>query len=165
MFKVFIYGTLKSTGDAHHLLAGKFDEMKPAKLTGKLYLREEDGIPYITVPGRFILGRGSRDYGRDNTLLTKLEVPSDYSPHEEATFVHGELYFISDYQKLMEILDLFEDFSPGHESEYDRVLYPVSVDNGESYSLSWIYTIANNSAEKTDELVLEGLYFPKDDEI
>jgi gamma-glutamylcyclotransferase (GGCT)/AIG2-like uncharacterized protein YtfP len=158
IFKLFIYGTLRSDGPEHHLLADKFDSMSVAEVNARLYTRVEDGIPYITVPGKFILGRGSHDYTKDASLLEKVVVPAEYTPNETAGWVKGELYTISNYKQLMQILDLFEDFSPGYESEYDRVLYPVRTHEG--VTLAWVYVIANNKAEDGDILIESGFYSP-----
>jgi len=158
MFRLFIYGTLRSDASAHHLLKGKFTQMTPARVAGKLYLRSFDNLPFITVPGKFILARGSRDYTKDFSAQSKVEVPTSYPETPPSAFVHGELYEFADYKTVMSFIDLYEDYTPGHESEYDRVLYPVIPDGSEDYLTCWIYTIAGNHAEKEDVFVATGLY-------
>lgn len=158
VFKLFIYGTLRSDGPEHHLLAGKYDTVVQAEINAKLYTRAEDNIPYITVPGKYILGRGSHDYTKDAAMLSKVEVPEGYEPMKSVGWVKGELYTLSDYKQLMQILDLYEDFSPGYDSEYDRVLYPVKSSTDESFELAWVYVIANNHAEEGDILIDSGFY-------
>ena len=160
IFKLFIYGTLRSDMSEHHLLSGKFDSMSPAKINARLYARIDDGIPYITVPGKFIAARGSHDYTKDAAALTKLEIPVDYKPSGTAGWVTGELYTLSDYKQVMQIIDLFEDFSPGYESEYDRVMYPVQIDGQDTYEMAWVYVIANNHAEEGDIFIESGFYNP-----
>lgn len=134
--------------------------MVSAKINAKLYAREEDGIPYITVPGKYIATRGSHDYTKDAAALSKFTVPDDYKPSEATGWVRGELYTITDYKQLMQIIDLFEDFSPGYESEYDRVLYPVQIEGQVSFEMAWVYVIANNHAEEEDILIESGFYNP-----
>lgn len=158
MFRIFIYGTLRSDASSHHLLKGKFAQVRPAKVSGKLYLREFDQIPFITVSGKYILARGSRDYGKDFAAQEKCTVPDDYLGIRSGEFVHGELYDIADFKTVMSYVDLYEDYSPGHESEYDRVLYPVYVDGDESPVPCWLYTIAGNHAEPEDLRILDGYY-------
>lgn len=158
IFKLFIYGTLRSDGPEHHLLSGKFDSLAEAQINAKLYTRAEDRIPYITVPGKYILARGSHDYTKDAAMLSKVVVPEGYEPMKSIGFVKGELYTISDYKQIMQILDLFEDFSPGYDSEYDRVLYPVRTSADAPFELAWVYVIANNHAEEGDIFVDSGFY-------
>jgi gamma-glutamylcyclotransferase (GGCT)/AIG2-like uncharacterized protein YtfP len=160
IFKLFIYGTLRSDMTEHHLLAGKFDSMVPAKINARLYARSDDGIPYITVPGKFIALRGSHDYTKDAAALTKFPVQEGYEPNDSIGWVRGELYTLSDYKQVMQIIDLFEDFSPGYESEYDRVLYPVLPEGLEAFEMAWVYVIANNHAEEDDIFVESGFYNP-----
>ncbi len=160
IFKLFIYGTLRSDMSEHHLLSSKFDSMFPARVNARLYTRIEDGIPYITVPGKYIAARGSHDYTKDAAALTKFSIPEDYAPQLSAGWVKGELYTLSDYKQVMQIIDLFEDFSPGYESEYDRVMYPIQCEGQESYEMAWVYVIANNHAEEGDIFVESGFYSP-----
>lgn len=160
IFKLFIYGTLRSDMPEHHLLSGKYDTMKPAKVNARLFARIEDGIPYITVPGKFISARGSHDYTKDAAALTKITVPDEYTPSEAAGWVTGELYTLSDFKQVMQIIDLFEDFSPGYESEYDRVMYPIQVEGQDNFEMAWVYVIANNHAEEGDIFIESGFYNP-----
>lgn len=158
IFKIFIYGTLRSDGPENHLLKNRYSSLVKAQIHAKLYLRAEDDIPYITVPGKYIAGRGSHDYTKDAALIKKLELPTDYSPDPNSTMVSGELYELTDYTQIMQLLDLYEDFSPGYESEYDRVLYPVKRAGSDEYEYSWVYVIANNHAEPEDKLIESGIY-------
>jgi hypothetical protein len=144
----------------HHLLSGKFDSMSAAKINAKLFTRIDDGIPYITVPGKFIAARGSHDYTKDAAALTKLIVPENYEPSGSAGWVKGELYTLSDYKQVMQIIDLFEDFSPGYESEYDRVMYPIQFEGQQNFEMAWVYVIANNHAEEGDIFIESGFYNP-----
>lgn len=160
IFKLFVYGTLRSDMSEHHLLSGKFDALSPARVNAKLYARSEDGIPYITVPGKFIASRGSHDYTKDAAALSKFTVPEGYTPAETTGWVKGELYTISDYKQVMQIIDLFEDFSPGYESEYDRVMYPIQIEGKEEFEMAWVYVIANNHAEDEDIFIESGFYNP-----
>jgi gamma-glutamylcyclotransferase (GGCT)/AIG2-like uncharacterized protein YtfP len=159
-FKLFIYGMLRSDMTEHHLLTGKYDSKVSAKINAKLFTRLEDGIPYITVPGKFIATRGSHDYTKDAAALDKFPVQDGYAPSESSDWVSGELYTISDYKQVMQIIDLFEDFSPGYESEYDRVMYPVQPEGAESFEMAWVYVIANNHAEEGDIFIDSGFYSP-----
>ncbi|HAC16158.1 MAG TPA: hypothetical protein DCE78_09495 [Bacteroidetes bacterium] len=158
IFKLFIYGTLRSDGPEFHLLSGTDATMSKAKINAKLYLRAEDNIPYITVPGKYILGRGSHDYTKDAALIGKLTVPEDYSVEPNAPMVEGELFELPGYKQIMQVVDLYEDFSPGYESEYDRVLYPVKREDSDTYELAWVYVIANNHAEPEDKQIESGIY-------
>ncbi len=158
IFKLFIYGTLKSDGPAHHLLRKVITSASKAEINGKLYIRQDDAIPYITVPGKFIQARGSHDYTRDAAMISKSAVPEGYAFQNAADVVHGELYEILDYKHAMSVVDLFEDYSPGYESEYDRVLYPVRREGTDTFELAWVYTIAGNHAEVEDERVADGVY-------
>jgi gamma-glutamylcyclotransferase (GGCT)/AIG2-like uncharacterized protein YtfP len=158
IFKLFIYGTLKSTQSEHHLLKGKYLSMKKAVVVGKMYLKQEEQIPYITVAGKFILGRGTHDYLRDAALIGKVSIPEDFSVNETDLMVHGELYEFDEFEQLMQIIDLFEDYSPGYESDYDRVLYPVKSEDNQNFEPVWLYTIAGNHAEDGDKLQKNGIF-------
>lgn len=158
LFKLFIYGTLKTTEAAHHLLKGKYISMRKAVVRGKMYLKEDEHIPYITVPGKYILGRGTRDYLRDAALISKVSIPDDFVISETDALVYGELFVFEEFEHLMQIIDLFEDYSPGYESDYDRVLYPVKADDSESFEVVWLYTIAGNHAEDGDKLQKNGIF-------
>jgi len=160
LFKLFIYGTLRSDMSEHHLLSGKFDSMSAARINAKLYTRIDDGIPYITVPGKFISTRGSHDYTKDAAALTKFQVSEGYKPSDSTGWVKGELYTLSDYKLVMSLIDLFEDFSPGYESEYDRVMYPIQIEGLDTYEMAWVYVIANNHAEEEDIFIESGFYNP-----
>ena len=72
--------------------------------------------------------------------------------------VEGELFELPDYTQIMQIIDLYEDFSPGYESEYDRVLYPVKKEQSDIFELAWVYVIANNHAEAEDKPIDTGIY-------
>jgi gamma-glutamylcyclotransferase (GGCT)/AIG2-like uncharacterized protein YtfP len=157
-FKLFIYGTLKTTEMEHHLLKGKYRSMRKAVAKGKMYLREDDQIPYITVPGKYILGRGTRDYLRDAALISKVHIPDDFIVVETDSLIQGELFEFDEFEQLMQIIDLFEDYSPGYESDYDRVLFPVKPDDSESFEPVWLYTIAGNHAEDGDKLQKNGIF-------
>jgi gamma-glutamylcyclotransferase (GGCT)/AIG2-like uncharacterized protein YtfP len=158
IFKLFIYGTLKTSESEHHLLRGKYKSIKKAVVNGKMYLKQEDQIPYITVPGKFILGRGTHDYLRDAALINKVSIPDGFSVNITESIVHGELFEFDEFEQLMQIIDLFEDFSPGYESDYDRVLYPVKVEDSQDYEIVWLYTIAGNHAEDGDKQLKDGVY-------
>jgi gamma-glutamylcyclotransferase (GGCT)/AIG2-like uncharacterized protein YtfP len=158
IFKLFIYGTLRTDGPEFHLLSGNYSSVSKAKIHAKFYLRAEDNIPFITVPGKHILGRGSHDYTKDAALIGKLTVPNDYIVEPDQPMVEGELFELPDYTQIMQIIDLYEDFSPGYESEYDRVLYPVKKEQSDIFELAWVYVIANNHAEAEDKPIDTGIY-------
>lgn len=158
IFRLFIYGTLKSNESEHHLLKNKYVSVKNAVVKGKLYLRSDDDVPYVTVAGKHILGRGSHDYLRDAALITKVTIPEDYKLLEDDTLVYGELFEFHEFNQLMQVIDLFEDFSPGYESDYDRVLYPVKTEDSDIFEPVWLYTIAGNHAEDDDILQSDGRY-------
>lgn len=141
VFRLFVYGTLKEGGEHHHLLSGEHTQKDDAQVAATRYSME-DGIPYITVPKESILLKGSIHPMADAKKATSIQV----APIESETWVDGELYVLTDPEERVPLLDLLEDFEPGGDSEYDRVLLPVKTKDG--WIPAWTYIIHNNTPIK-----------------
>lgn len=138
VFRLFVYGTLKEGGEHHHLISGQHTHKEDAQVAAEHHVME-DGIPYIVVPPNSILLKGTIHPMADAKNATS--IPAEAI--ESDSWVDGELYILSDPEERVPLLDLLEDFEPGGESEYDRVLLPVKTKDG--WVPAWTYIIHNNT--------------------
>lgn len=137
-FRLFVYGTLTQSGDSHHLLKGAVGVGSRTRTPGRCY-HFDDGIPYLTVPDSLVLLVGTKEPLADAKRAAKV----DPVVAESDEWVEGELYRIADPDVQVRYLDLFEDFEPGSESTYDRVLIPVQCDG--AWTTAWAYIIHKNT--------------------
>jgi len=137
-FRLFVYGTLMEDGEHHHLIAGHHTQKEDADVVATKQFMEDD-IPYIVVPQDSILLKGTIHAMADAKKAASIQA----EPRESDEWVSGELYTLSNPEERVPLLDLLEDFEPGGESEYDRVLLPVKTKLG--WIPAWTYIIHNNT--------------------
>lgn len=135
---MFVYGTLKEGGEHHHLISGEYSQKQDAQVAATRHTME-DGITYLVVPNESIMLKGTIHPMADAKKATSIQAEAIDSD----TWVEGELYILSDPEERVPLLDLLEDFEPGGESEYDRVLLPVKTKDG--WIPAWTYIIHNNT--------------------
>lgn len=152
----FVYGTLKSTWWNHDAWMRGFTRMEPATMHGRLLVRQT-GTPILELPPGHRLLEGSADLRADLAAHhALLEGPSHAVPPPQTDGapwleVRGELYAFHEGEAPLRGLDELEDFHPGGDSLYERVLAPV---RGASVPHAWVYTVPRDktSADYTEAL-------------
>ncbi len=131
----FFYGTLTSTGDAHGLVDRFRGATEPARVPGRL-IETGEGDPMLVVPASAILAKGSNHADGDAAKCAKYE-PVPRGPVADEHWVEGEWVELTEPAEALPFLDLYEDFTPGQESEYQRVLLSVECDG--KWRVAWAY--------------------------
>jgi gamma-glutamylcyclotransferase (GGCT)/AIG2-like uncharacterized protein YtfP len=146
--RVFVYGTLKQGQRNHaHYCRGVL-AIEPASVLGQLYYLSHGqhlpyGYPMLQVPPEHILAIGTGDYLEDAALPSKLasqglppapNISGDWEP------IFGEIHTFDDPLRRLPAWDALEDFHPGGESLYHRVVLRVLPPQS---TLVWTYVAAN----------------------
>ncbi len=140
MLRVFVYGTLKHgywNHDRHMQGAVSSD---PATVLGRLHVRST-GTPILEIPGEHVLATGTRHHAADAEAQRRFagQAP-EIRPHDKWVRVHGEVYTFNDTETRLAALDQLEEFVPGGESLYDRVLTWC----GKNGAVAWTYVIPSH---------------------
>jgi gamma-glutamylcyclotransferase (GGCT)/AIG2-like uncharacterized protein YtfP len=161
---VFVYGTLKRGLKYHRDYVPAGAEIREAWCWGRLYDLSA-GYPALELPAGRIWGEGGSDPGADAERAARMAAdilpsgsgqcddptgPSDAvrwaaegfpapssRPAGDWDRVRGELVILSDPVRQLPHLDELEEFIPGGNGLYRRVLCPVYTDAVPK--LSWIY--------------------------
>ncbi len=149
---VFVYGTLKRGLKYHRDYIPSGLRIRDAWCWGRLYGLPE-GYPALEIPEECILGEGSRDPAADSDRLSRISGGglSDSSlqfagsarydpivrPAGEWDRIKGELIILNDPSRQLPLLDELEEFIPGGNGLYRRVIYPAHTEEG--LVPSWIY--------------------------
>lgn len=145
VFRVFVYGTLKSGYWNHEPYCSGALDIQPAHVRGRLYIRHS-GTPILAIDRADIVSPASQSYQDDvspSANDSQASPSGEVSIGEEFALVSGELItFRSDPQRLVR-LDELEEFSPQQEKEnlYERVLVRPSLHPD---VLSWVYIIPHD---------------------
>jgi gamma-glutamylcyclotransferase (GGCT)/AIG2-like uncharacterized protein YtfP len=139
--RVFVYGTLKTGYGNHESLCKGALSVVPATVRGNLYA-PLGSFPYAHIPAVNIWALGSGDYECDVRLadLWRSEPILAKPELDEGTWgtIHGELVVLPDPNALIR-LDQLESYRPGNaNSLYERVLVPVTLEDGERVT-AWMY--------------------------
>jgi gamma-glutamylcyclotransferase (GGCT)/AIG2-like uncharacterized protein YtfP len=158
-FPLFVYGTLKRGFSNHSRFIPGGSLIQPAWITGNLY---DSGcnFPYLDIPEKNILARGSRDPGPGGTEKPprKTEPGSELSsepdaktgsepssePSSEPGFgrVEGELVYLTDPEISVPPIDRLEGFDPRRrENFYERV--QTLVQTPAEIRPAWVYIHKN----------------------
>jgi gamma-glutamylcyclotransferase (GGCT)/AIG2-like uncharacterized protein YtfP len=141
-FRLFVYGTLKQ-GErnfaqfCHGVLA-----IEPARVLGRLYDLPY-GYPMLQVPPEHVLAIGTCDYLRDAALPELLHDPHAPLPPPVAgdwELISGEIHTYDDPAKRMAAMDPLENFRPGGDSLYHRVVLRLQPPHNR---LIWTYVAAD----------------------
>lgn len=141
---VFVYGTLKRGQRNHARYTAGARSIEPCAVVGRLW-RRHTGTPILELPPDVALAPGTGDYAAD--LATQRRFASPRSPHATNVrlprFVHvrGELCLFDDAESALRHLDELEEFVPGAESLYDRVLAPIIHP---AIGAAWTYVIPSH---------------------
>lgn len=140
--RVFVYGTLKSGESNHaHYCEGAL-KVEASTTRGKLY-NLPYGFPGLCVPEDAIIAAGTTDYLADADLQSSTVAKSDAPAAMDV--VHGEVLTFEDALTRLPAFDALEGYTPGANSLYRRVLYPVEV--GGANILAWLYHIPRPAGE------------------
>ena len=145
-FRIFVYGTLKQGQRNFARYCRGLLAIEPAFVLGRLYYLSHGhhlsyGYPMLEVPAEGILALGTRDYANDAALVEKM---AKCPPHSEIVAsqdwepISGEVHTFDDPQRFAE-LDELEDFQPGGESLYHRVVVRLQPPCA---GLVWTYVAA-----------------------
>ena len=142
--RLFVYGTLKSGFCNHERYCANVSQISPAWLCGKLF-KLTTQIPMMTIPAGNILARGTENPAKDietqeyfESLLrngrSKGYAPGAV-PHGR---VQGQLLTFGDPLSRLPFIDSLEEFNPGKQSTYARVLVHANL-SGDRQTCAWTY--------------------------
>lgn len=137
MFHVFVYGTLKRGYRNHHLCEG-VTSIVEASVVGQIYDLPQ-GYPMLSVPTEHVVTLGTADPLADLATLQQLSsqpVVGAQPPKPPWRVIHGELISFDDPHERLPRLDALEDFEPGGDCRYHRVLVATHSPPGR---LVWVY--------------------------
>jgi gamma-glutamylcyclotransferase (GGCT)/AIG2-like uncharacterized protein YtfP len=130
MIQIFVYGTLKRGYWNHASFCAHAQHIEPATVWGRLYDLDY-GFPGLQTPDSTILAQGTNDPLADANLQARLKPLHFERPVGDWDLVHGELVTLSDPIHDLPPIDQLEDFRPGEQCLYQRVLTASRTDNKE----------------------------------
>jgi gamma-glutamylcyclotransferase (GGCT)/AIG2-like uncharacterized protein YtfP len=147
-FRVFVYGTLKQGERNFAQYCRGVLAIESASVLGRLYHLSYGyhlpyGYPMLEVPPEHILTVGTRDYVQDAALLTQLAGQPPPVPPVAAgdwELIAGEIQTFDNPLERFAAMDKLEDFRPGGDSLYHRVVLRVQPPQS---TLVWTYVAAN----------------------
>lgn len=129
-FSLFTYGSLRTTGEHHDLVAPYVEQVQRANLAGSLHRRQDQ---YWTVRDVRACWNGSMDRSGDISRLASTtgigRVHREFSSYDES-MIEGEVLYLRGGARLLQRLDEFEGFrgEPNQiDNEYIRVAVRVSL--------------------------------------
>lgn len=134
--RLFVYGTLKKGGRYHDRYCAGARDIVPAAVWGRLF-HLPAGYPALEVPAAAILVRGSEDILGDARHSQGEGAYPLARPDGDWDLVHGELMTLTDPVRDLPPIDGLEDFRPGGNGLYERVLVPVLC--GDRVQAVWTY--------------------------
>jgi gamma-glutamylcyclotransferase (GGCT)/AIG2-like uncharacterized protein YtfP len=151
LLRLFVYGSLKRGFNNHDLYCRGARSAEPAATPGRLY-RLPTGYPALTLPASRLLARGSRDpladleaQQRIERMLAATETPC--VPRGKIR-VDGELMTFANAVDRLRAIDALEEFRPGRNNRYDRVLIRVYSRCHQANVLAWTYLAGPLSAQR-----------------
>lgn len=140
-FRLFVYGTLKQGQRNFPHYCGGVLAVQPACVLGRLYDLPY-GYPMLEIPPQHVLAVGTGDYEHDAALAARL-AGSTLSPPAPVTgdweMIFGEVQTFDDPAARLPRLDVLENFRPGGESLYHRVVVRLQS----PHELVWTYVAAD----------------------
>lgn len=137
---VFVYGTLMRGEPNHSLIEGRYSQVRPATVAGRLSMGP--GFPFMNIPQEHILAHGTVQLEADAEACGQ---SCSIEPASGPGTVEGELYTFDRFGRdVLERLDQLEGFHPQHRdrSLYLRVLTEVTCDDG-TQETAWVYISDN----------------------
>lgn len=150
--RLFVYGTLKTGFAGHDRYCGGGLRAEPAWLPGRLF-KLSPRVPIAVLPDDAILAVGSRDIPADLKIQERFQSEQvEGGTEEEAgstggwARIEGELLVFNDPEARLPRLDRFEEFYPGGESTYKRVLVRITLHSG-LRCVAWTYAAAVDTTD------------------
>jgi gamma-glutamylcyclotransferase (GGCT)/AIG2-like uncharacterized protein YtfP len=149
--RLFVYGTLKRGFENHRKLCQGVRSVEAAEIGGKVYALPA-GYPALVIPKAAILSLGTADGAADVATQFRLQAEVNAGPHsadDPATLVpgldrvHGEILTFDDGPSRLAKFDQLEDFRPGRQSAYLRVLAQVFTRRSQEAVVSWVYVMSD----------------------
>ena len=131
-FSLFVYGSLRTIGEHHDIVAPYLQQAQKANLAGTLHRRQDR---YWTVRDVRPCWVGSMNWAADISRLASTtgigRVHHEFSLYDDEV-IEGEVLYLQGGAKLLKQLDEFEGFrgepdSEGVDNEYLRVAVRVSL--------------------------------------
>jgi gamma-glutamylcyclotransferase (GGCT)/AIG2-like uncharacterized protein YtfP len=126
---LFVYGTLKRGCSNHAPYCASALCIEPAEIWGRLY-HLPDGYPALEMADSAILETGTGNPAADAQIQTGYTPGSFARPGPEWDRIRGEIVTLSDPARELPPIDLLEDFFPGRDSLYQRVLTTARAASG-----------------------------------
>lgn len=149
--RLFVYGTLKTGFAGHDRYCRGALRVEPAWLPGRLF-KLSPRVPIAVLPDDAILAVGSSDIPADLKIQERFQSERAESEAEEGACstggwarMEGELLVFNDPEARLPRLDRFEEFYPGGESTYKRVLVRITLHSGLK-CVAWTYVAAVDTA-------------------
>lgn len=126
---LFVYGTLKRGCSNHAPYCSSAVRIEPAEIWGRLY-HLPAGYPALEVADSSIFETGTQDPAADAKIQARYAPGSCARPDPEWDTIRGEIVTLSDPAQELPPIDLLEDFFPGRDSLYQRVLTTARTASG-----------------------------------
>jgi gamma-glutamylcyclotransferase (GGCT)/AIG2-like uncharacterized protein YtfP len=149
--RLFVYGTLKRGFENHRKLCQGVRSVEAAAIRGKLYALPA-GYPALVIPKAAILSLGTADAAADVAAQLRLQAEVAAAPRsadDPAAFmpgmdrVHGEILTFDNGPSRLAKFDQLEDFCPGRQSAYLRVLAQVFRGRAQDPVVTWMYVVSD----------------------
>ena len=141
--RLFVYGTLQQGQRNFQRYCRGALAIEPACVLGRLYDLPY-GYPMLEVPPQHVLAVGTLDYERDAALPASLagdpRSQADGAAAGDWELIYGEIQTFDDPAARLPALDALENFRPGGESLYHRVVLRPQSPRDE---LVWTYVAAD----------------------
>ena len=118
--KLFVYGSLKLGECNDHVIKDWVLSSEAASLKGRMYMRPDE-YPALFLSESGTLG--SLDYAQD------LKWDEGIEP-QEGSVISGQFLRLNSAEEALKVLDHFEGYFPGQQSEYLRVAVKVRTKGG-----------------------------------
>lgn len=141
--RFFFYGTLMRGESQHGLVAPWLVHVESARVWGRLF-QLEAGYPAMEVPEESILSIGTED-GLLDAATGQWRAAHPLKMHGgDWGWVHGEMVEIRDPRRCVPPLDTYEDFRPGGNSLFQRVLIPAAGERDTMPAWTYIRTTGSD---------------------
>ena len=153
LLRLFVYGSLKRGFRNHDRYCRGVRSIERTHAPGKLY-RLPSGYPAFVLPESQFLARGSRDpfADLDQQRLERKAAPAGTAVANPPPCckgrVHGELLTFADPVSRLRAIDELEEFRPGHQSRYERVLIWVYSRTHQAELPAWTYVAGDLSGTR-----------------
>lgn len=160
--RVFVYGTLKEGYYNHRVISPYAEEMKPAKLCGRIYDLSA-GFPALEIPQEHELAPGAGESAADAALLYEQSVIHGCAallPQAEGDWdtVYGELYVLREPEESLAAADYLEGFRAEGSGLYRRVAALCETEEG--IVTAWVY-VMDGIMEKRGKRIKNGVWEAK----